>query len=107
MSQHLQGPFRPFALTFCGLSPILRAIGQRAHLTPTTVFLIMHRWEIDSTYCRDILKSYPIDTYSLILDMIDAAVFDYLIGNADRHQYETFEADGDHGMLLLLDNAKR
>ena len=39
--------------------------------------------------------------------MIDAAVFDYLIGNADRHQYETFQDDGDQGMLLLLDNAKR
>ena len=52
-------------------------------------------------------KKYPLDKFGILLDMIDASVFDYLIGNADRHQYETFEKDGDQGMLLHLDNAKR
>ena len=52
-------------------------------------------------------KKYPLDKFGILLDMIDASVFDYLIGNADRHQYETFEKDSDQGMLLHLDNAKR
>jgi hypothetical protein len=34
------------------------------------------------------------------------SLFIVLLGNADRHHYETFEKDGDSGMLLLLDNAK-
>lgn len=37
--------------------------------------------------------------------MIDAAIFDYLIGNADRHHYEVF-ADISDSMVLLLDNGK-
>ena len=27
-------------------------------------------------------------------------------GNADRHHYETFQADGNNGRLLHLDNGK-
>ena len=37
MSQHFQGPFGPLVLTFCGPSPNLRAIGQRACLISTPV----------------------------------------------------------------------
>lgn len=41
-----------------------------------------------------------------LLDLIDAAVFDYLIGNADRHHYEVF-ADFPDSIIILLDNGKR
>jgi len=40
-----------------------------------------------------------------LLDLIDAAVFDYLIGNADRHHYEVF-ADFPDSIVILLDNGK-
>jgi hypothetical protein len=40
------------------------------------------------------------------MDIIDASVFDYLIGNADRHNYETF-SDHPHSILVMLDSAKR
>lgn len=49
----------------------------------------------------------PYDAGPRLLDVIDTAVFDYLIGNADRHHYESFQDDGGASMLILLDNAKR
>lgn len=41
-----------------------------------------------------------------LLDIMDTTVLDYLMGNADRHHYETVDADGDNGRLLHLDNGK-
>ncbi|XP_035685479.1 glycosaminoglycan xylosylkinase-like [Branchiostoma floridae] len=64
------------------------------------------RWEYDDTYCNSVKQTPPYSSGPRLLDILDAAIFDYLIGNADRHHYETFEKDGDKGMLLLLDNAK-
>nr|XP_054770184.1 glycosaminoglycan xylosylkinase-like [Lytechinus pictus] len=64
------------------------------------------KWETDDQYCIDLMKRVPPERHPLILHMTDGAVFDYLIGNADRHMYETFEKDGDRGMLLHMDNAK-
>lgn len=66
---------------------------------------IKARWEEDNSYCQEVKKSYPIDRRRLLLDIIDTAFFDYLIGNADRHMFETFADDADP-MLLLLDNGK-
>lgn len=40
-----------------------------------------------------------------MLDLMDTAVFDFIIGNADRHHYEVF-ADQSDSMVLQLDNAK-
>uniref|UniRef100_A0A8C2LGV2 FAM20 C-terminal domain-containing protein n=1 Tax=Cricetulus griseus TaxID=10029 RepID=A0A8C2LGV2_CRIGR len=60
----------------------------------------LSRWEYDESYCPH------------LLDIIDTAyiphhcVFDYLIGNADHHHYESFQDDEDSSMLILLDNAK-
>ena len=36
---------------------------------------------------------------------MDTAIFDFIIGNADRHHYEVFAEQPD-SMILLLDNAK-
>lgn len=41
-----------------------------------------------------------------LLDIIDTSVFDYIIGNADRHHYETFREFSD-SMVIMLDNGKR
>ncbi|KAK6195413.1 hypothetical protein SNE40_000850 [Patella caerulea] len=62
-------------------------------------------WETDDGYCR---KVQMIDYYRdgpILLDIIDTAIFDYLVGNADRHHYETFH-NTTETMLLLLDNGK-
>ncbi|KAH0618257.1 hypothetical protein JD844_017288 [Phrynosoma platyrhinos] len=46
------------------------------------------RWEYDESYCDAIKKTSPYDSGPRLLDIIDTAIFDYLIGNADRHHYE-------------------
>ncbi|KAM9384452.1 glycosaminoglycan xylosylkinase isoform 1-T1 [Pholidichthys leucotaenia] len=64
------------------------------------------RWEYDESYCDAVKKTPPYDAGPRLLDVIDTAIFDYLIGNADRHHYESFQDDGGASMLILLDNAK-
>nr|XP_002122861.4 glycosaminoglycan xylosylkinase [Ciona intestinalis] len=67
----------------------------------------MARWEKDETYCEKVVKHQPpYDRGTRLLDVADAAVFDYLIGNADRHHYEIFKNKSKDAMLLMLDNAK-
>uniref|UniRef100_A0A1A9ULZ9 FAM20 C-terminal domain-containing protein n=1 Tax=Glossina austeni TaxID=7395 RepID=A0A1A9ULZ9_GLOAU len=55
-------------------------------------------WEDDMNYCKA-LKG-KMETIRL-LDLIDVAIFDYLIQNGDRHHYETREE-----RLVLIDNGK-
>ncbi|XP_042910273.1 glycosaminoglycan xylosylkinase isoform X1 [Parasteatoda tepidariorum] len=51
------------------------------------------RWEQDFNYCDQIRKINIYKKGNRLLDLIDAAVFDYLIGNADS-------------IVILLDNGK-
>lgn len=39
-------------------------------------------------------------------DILDTAVFDYLMGNADRHHFEVYAVRGKLGRLLHIDNGK-
>lgn len=55
-------------------------------------------WEVDSDYCSQVKSKL---TMMRLLDLVDAAVFDFLIQNGDRHHYETR-----NNRLLLLDNGK-
>uniref|UniRef100_A0A182RIK7 FAM20 C-terminal domain-containing protein n=1 Tax=Anopheles funestus TaxID=62324 RepID=A0A182RIK7_ANOFN len=55
-------------------------------------------WEKNDNYCALIRKQLQFD---VLLDLIDAAIFDFLIQNGDRHHYETRE-----NRVLLLDNGK-
>lgn len=74
-------------------------------------------WEDDMTYCKcveqELLPQFhthadfifrslknKIETMRL-LDLIDVAIFDYLIQNGDRHHYETREE-----RVVLIDNGK-
>lgn len=63
------------------------------------------RWEQDFNYCDQIRRMSLYKKGNRLLDLIDAAVFDYLIGNADRHHYEVF-ADFPDSIVILLDNGK-
>uniref|UniRef100_A0A2M4BNE1 Putative secreted protein n=1 Tax=Anopheles marajoara TaxID=58244 RepID=A0A2M4BNE1_9DIPT len=55
-------------------------------------------WETNAGYCTLVRKSRPLE---ILLDLIDAAVFDFLIQNGDRHHYELRDK-----RLVLLDNGK-
>ncbi|RUS78169.1 hypothetical protein EGW08_014078 [Elysia chlorotica] len=64
------------------------------------------RWETDNTYCAQV---QAVPTYSRgprLLDIVDTAVLDFLVGNADRHHYETVEEGGRDAALVILDNGK-
>ncbi|KAK2101120.1 Glycosaminoglycan xylosylkinase [Saguinus oedipus] len=66
----------------------------------------LSRWEYDESYCDAVKKTSPYDSGPCFLDIIDTAVFDYLIGNADRHHYESFQDDEDTSLLICPDNAE-
>ncbi|XP_031574377.1 glycosaminoglycan xylosylkinase-like isoform X2 [Actinia tenebrosa] len=63
-------------------------------------------WEVDNNHCKRVLKKYPYDEGPRLLDIIDTAIFDFIIGNADRHHYETLKKGDEDGVLVHLDNAK-
>uniref|UniRef100_A0A803SLJ9 FAM20A golgi associated secretory pathway pseudokinase n=1 Tax=Anolis carolinensis TaxID=28377 RepID=A0A803SLJ9_ANOCA len=63
-------------------------------------------WEVNPLYCNTVKEIYPYNTGSRLLNIIDMAIFDFLIGNMDRHHYEMFTKFGDDGFLLHLDNAR-
>ncbi|NXC19282.1 FA20A Pseudokinase, partial [Corythaeola cristata] len=64
------------------------------------------RWEVNPLYCNTVREIYPYSNGNRLLNIVDMAVFDFLIGNMDRHHYEMFTKFGDDGFLLHLDNAR-
>ena len=67
---------------------------------------ISTRWETDESYCNSLL-SPDSNYYHILPDIWDTTVFDYLIGNADRHHFETLASLGKSGRLLHIDSGKR
>lgn len=63
-------------------------------------------WEVNPFYCDTIKQQYPYNSGNRLLNIIDMSIFDFLIGNMDRHNYEIFTKFGDEGFLLHLDNAR-
>ncbi|XP_018430731.1 PREDICTED: pseudokinase FAM20A-like, partial [Nanorana parkeri] len=63
-------------------------------------------WEVNPAYCDSIKQLPPYNNPQRLLSVIDMAIFDFLIGNMDRHHYEIFTKFGDDGFLLHLDNAR-
>ena len=47
-------------------------------------------WETDPNYCEVVKEAKPYERGRRLLDIMDLAVFDFLMGNMDRHHYETF-----------------
>ncbi|XP_077463642.1 glycosaminoglycan xylosylkinase-like isoform X2 [Stigmatopora argus] len=64
------------------------------------------RWEYDESFCSEVKKMPLYDAGPRLLDIMDTAVFDYLIGNGDRHTYESFRDNSGTSMFIMLDNAK-
>ncbi|XP_044265795.1 glycosaminoglycan xylosylkinase homolog [Tribolium madens] len=55
-------------------------------------------WEEEDNYCKFVKEKL---TKRRILDLVDASIFDFLIQNGDRHNYETL-----HENVVLIDNGK-
>ncbi|RZF34893.1 hypothetical protein LSTR_LSTR012890 [Laodelphax striatellus] len=63
------------------------------------------KWELSSSYCSTVRKNALYSQGPRLLDIIDTAIFDFLIDNGDRHHYEVLSSFG-HSVVLLLDNGK-
>lgn len=48
------------------------------------------QWETESNYCALVREIPPYDQGRRLYDIMDMAVLDFLMGNMDRHHYETF-----------------
>ncbi|XP_068084523.1 extracellular serine/threonine protein CG31145 isoform X3 [Anabrus simplex] len=64
------------------------------------------QWEQDSDYCSLVRDIPPYDSGRRLLDLMDMAVFDFLMGNMDRHHYETFRVFGNDTFPLHLDHGR-
>lgn len=78
-------------------------------------------WETDPEYCEAIVKKTPPyggDQFNIpgsevngggserLLYLMDMAILDFLIGNMDRHHYETFKVFGNDTFPLHLDHGR-
>uniref|UniRef100_A0A8C3W3T6 FAM20C golgi associated secretory pathway kinase n=1 Tax=Catagonus wagneri TaxID=51154 RepID=A0A8C3W3T6_9CETA len=63
-------------------------------------------WEVDPDYCEEVKQTPPYDSGRRVLDVMDMTVFDFLMGNMDRHHYETFEKFGNETFIIHLDNGR-
>ncbi|XP_057384683.1 extracellular serine/threonine protein kinase FAM20C [Balaenoptera acutorostrata] len=63
-------------------------------------------WEVDPDYCEEVKQTPPHDSSHRILDVMDMTIFDFLMGNMDRHHYETFEKFGNKTFIIHLDNGR-
>ncbi|XP_064604721.1 extracellular serine/threonine protein kinase FAM20C-like isoform X2 [Liolophura sinensis] len=63
-------------------------------------------WEVYDDYCDDVRMNPLFKTGRRFLDIMDLTVFDFLIGNMDRHHYETFRDFGNNTFLLHLDHGR-
>lgn len=48
-------------------------------------------WEVNSNFCEQVKQQFPMKESRHLLDFIDTAILDFLIGNADRHNYQHFQ----------------
>ncbi|XP_041033840.1 extracellular serine/threonine protein kinase FAM20C-like [Carcharodon carcharias] len=64
------------------------------------------KWEIDPSYCDQIKKTPPYKTGTRLLDVIDMTILDFLMGNMDRHHFETFQKFKNESFILHLDNGR-
>nr|CAD2198199.1 unnamed protein product [Meloidogyne enterolobii] len=65
-------------------------------------------WQEDMDYCERKVKHMRQYAHGRrLLDLIDLHLMDYLIGNQDRHHYETFDVFGDiPAYAIHLDNGR-
>ncbi|RXM32910.1 Extracellular serine/threonine protein kinase FAM20C [Acipenser ruthenus] len=70
------------------------------------VCVLIFRWEVDPDYCEEVKQTPPYDSGSRLLNVMDMTIFDFLMGNMDRHHYETFEKFGNETFIIHFDNGR-
>ncbi|XP_038633872.1 pseudokinase FAM20A [Scyliorhinus canicula] len=69
-------------------------------------FANKEEWETNPNYCEKVKHTPPYNKGSRLLNVIDMAIFDFLIGNMDRHHFEVFTKFGKDGYIIHFDNAR-
>lgn len=64
------------------------------------------QWETEANYCSLVQEIAPYDQGRRMYDLMDMSVFDFLMGNMDRHHYETFKIFGNDTFPLHLDHGR-
>lgn len=64
------------------------------------------QWEVDDDYCELVKEVHPYNEGRRLLDVMDMAILDFLMGNMDRHHYETFKMFGNNSAPLHLDHGR-
>jgi len=64
------------------------------------------KWETDPDYCEVVKDVHPYNGGRRLLDVIDLCIFDFLMGNMDRHHYETFKLFGNDTFPVHLDHGR-
>lgn len=66
------------------------------------------RWEVEKDYCDSVkkIKAYSLNSSQRLLDLVDTAIFDFLIDNGDRHHFEA-PVNVKPSSIFLFDNGKR
>nr|XP_042908500.1 extracellular serine/threonine protein kinase FAM20C-like [Parasteatoda tepidariorum] len=111
--------------SFCGNPDIIEG-SFAAYLPPAPYELLAQRlvqnpwkrtyipglkaeWEKNSNYCNDVVKNLKLfQSTRRLYDVIDCAIFDFLIGNEDRHDYDEFTVFGKDSSptIIHLDNGR-
>lgn len=63
-------------------------------------------WEDDQNYCSEQVIQDIDYQGKLLLDLIDMSIFDFIIGNMDRHHYERMITLSNTTFVLHLDNGR-
>lgn len=68
---------------------------------------VICRWELDPNFCHNVLPSlFSANRFGLLLNIVDVAIFDFLIQNGDRHHISIF-SDEVNSSIVMIDNGKR
>lgn len=89
------------------LPPWYELVTNRHPYQRTYIEGVKARWEMDENYCKDELLNPTSKHHKDILEYTDTCIFDFLMGNADRHHYETYAFASNLSIKLVhLDNGK-
>ncbi|KAG8190246.1 hypothetical protein JTE90_001330 [Oedothorax gibbosus] len=64
------------------------------------------RWETEDNYCETVREKSMYNNTKRLADLVDTTILDFLIGNMDRHHYETFKIFGNESFILHLDHGR-
>lgn len=76
------------------------------HMTYCNSYFIFFIFDIDPNYCELVRNVPAYNSGRRMLDIMDLSVFDFLMGNMDRHHYETFTLFGNDSFPIHLDHGR-